>query len=408
MRRWFCRATPLLFPALLASCGGAAAASLARAVTDTLPGGIPRVTSRGPTAWPDSAGARLVEEGRFSGDEGTPSELGNPQSIAVDGEGRVYVVDRKPATIKVFTADGKLVRSFGREGEGPGEFRIGFIAVRDGHVVLQDPQVARTSVWDTSGTFVRSWHSSCCYWSDIQIDRQNLIYVPSMSAPKDGEPPRGTPYVRWTLEGVARDTVWVPREAEGKYWSVTLKRGGKAVSSMNTSIPLQPALSHTLHPEGGLVYGFTGSYAIVRSATGSDSVRVFGRTWTPDAVTDERRRGEFEAKIAGSKESFGEDNLRSAFKLSDIPSTLPAFENVRVDESGRIWARRYAVTDTTKTTFDVFDSTGAYLGPVTAGMSMSAWGQQAWTREGLVTVIEDQNGRPTVVRLKLTRPAIPK
>ena len=42
---------------LLASCGGAAAANLAHAVIDTLPGGIPRVSNSGPTAWPDSGAA---------------------------------------------------------------------------------------------------------------------------------------------------------------------------------------------------------------------------------------------------------------------------------------------------------------------------------------------------------------
>jgi len=63
------------------------------------------------------------------------------------------------------------------------------------------------------------------------------------------------------------------------------------------------------------------------------------------------------------------------------------------------------VTDTTRTTFDVFDSTGTYLGPVSAGISLPSWGRQAWTRDGLVTVIEDQDGRPTVIRLKLTMPS---
>ena len=150
-----------LLAMLLASCGGARATTLSRAVTDTLPGGIVRVMSSGPTAWTDSTGARLVGEGRFQGQDGTPAELGEPGSIAVDDAGRIYVADRKPAGIKVFTPDGKLVRVIGREGEGPGEFRVGFIAVRGAHLVLHDPQLARTSVWDTSGTFQKSWHSSC-------------------------------------------------------------------------------------------------------------------------------------------------------------------------------------------------------------------------------------------------------
>lgn len=390
-----------LFLLAVSACGGAEASNLAKAVTDSLPGGIPRVTSAAPTAWTDSSGAALVEQNRFSGEDGTDSELGEPRSIAVDDQGRVYVVDSKPAAIKVFSPNGQLVRTIGREGEGPGEFRIGFIAVRGPHLVLHDPRVSRTSVWDTAGTFIRSWHTSCCYWTDIQVDKAGRIYIPSMVAPKAGEPPRGTPWVRWTTEGAAIDTVWVPAQPDEKVWTVTAKRDGKNVSMMSTSIPFRPSLTYTLDPDGGLLFGHTEEYSIVRSRTGSDTSRVFGRAWIPDPVTDVRRNSELESQIKGAIESFGEDNLRAAFKLEDIPATFPAFMNLWIDGSGRVWARRYAVADTSRSYFDVFDSEGAYLGPVTVPFKMSKWGMQAWTRDGVVTVIEDDEGRPTVVRLQL-------
>jgi hypothetical protein len=104
---------------LLTACGGAQAARLGQAHVDTLPGGIIRVTSDGPTAWSEAASARLVEEQRFQGEDGTPSELGDPRSVAVDAGGRIYVADGKPPSIKVFSPDGKLIRTVGREGEGP-------------------------------------------------------------------------------------------------------------------------------------------------------------------------------------------------------------------------------------------------------------------------------------------------
>ena len=394
------RARPAILLWLLAGCGTAESASLAHARTDTLPGGIIQVQNDAPTAWTDST-SELVEEARFSGQDGTPSELGQPRSMAVDGEGRIYVVDDKPAAVKVFSPDGKLVRTIGREGEGPGEFRVGFIAVRGAHLVLHDPRVARTSVFDTSGTFLRGWHSSCCYWADIQVDRQDRIYVPSMVAVRPGQKVGGsTAYVRWSLEGVALDTLWVPQRDPGKTWTVELKRGGKSVMMMSTGVPFLPSMQLALHPDSGFVYGWNGDYRIVRSTTGSDSVRLFGRNWTPDPIGDARRKAEVESRVKQSAESYGEANVRAAFRLEDLPTSLPAFMSLRADLAGRIWVRRYPVADTTRSSFDVFDSTGAYLGPVALPFKLHEWGLQTWTRDGLVTIIEDDEGRPTVVRLR--------
>jgi hypothetical protein len=397
-----------LFCLTLAACGGAEAARLAKAHIDTLPNGTVRVMSDGPTAWSDSSGTSLVEVGRFQGEDGTAAELGEPRSIAVDAAARVYIVDSKPAAIKVFSSEGQLIRTIGREGEGPGEFRVGFIAVRNDHLVLHDPRLARTSVWDTAGNFIRSWHSACCYWSDILIDRNDLIYIPSPSAPKnDAARARGTPYVRWTLEGVAKDTVWVPKGESEKYWTVTVGGSGggkgKVKMAMMTTIPFTPTQIHTLHPDGGMVYAWTGNYSVVRSLTGADSVRVFGRAWTPEPLTDAQRRAEVESRIKQAGGDWGEAT-RNAFKVEDVPAKLPAFLNLRVDPNGRVWVRRFSVADSTRTQFEVFDSTGAYLGPVTVPFKLKEWGNQAWTQEGLVTIIEDEEGRPTVVRLQLGAP----
>jgi hypothetical protein len=393
----------LVYTLIIASCHEAADSRLARAVVDSLPGGIPRVISDGPTAWTDSAGARLVEEGRFSGEDGTPGELGEPQVLAVDGEGRVYVVDSKPAIIKVFSPDGALVRTIGREGEGPGEFRAGFIAVRGATVVLQDPQIGRASVWDTAGAFLRSWTTSCCFWMDIQLDRQNLLYVPSVVA--GGEPGRGVPYVRWSLDGVAIDTLSLPSQEPGKFWTISLKGAdGKVAMAMNIPVPLRPALVSALHPDGGFINGRTDAYSLTRSNRGTDTVRVFGRTWTPEPITDERRKAEVESRMKAAAKDFGGENLRATFRLEDVPATLPALAGIGVDESGRVWIRRHALTvaDSAHTAFEVFDSAGAFLGPVRVPFKLPDFGPRAWTRDGIVVIVEDVDGRPTVVRLRLT------
>src|SRR6185503_19757933 len=98
---------------------------------------------------------------------------------------------------------------------------------------------------------------------------------------------------------------------------------------MSTDVPFTPTQTHALHPEGGFVYGWTGEYAIIRSGTGKDSARIFGRAWTPEPISEERRKAEVEARIKQVGEEMREP-ARAAFHLEDLPHVLPAYENLRV------------------------------------------------------------------------------
>ena len=137
----------------------------ASVVIDTLPGGIPRVTSTAPTAWSDTNGWKLVEIDSIAPPAGSPGELINPSSMAVDGSGRVYVADQSPVVIKQYDSTGAFIRTIGREGEGPGEFRAAYIALRGNRLMVHDPRLQRTTLFDTSGALVRSFHSVGIVWA---------------------------------------------------------------------------------------------------------------------------------------------------------------------------------------------------------------------------------------------------
>ncbi|WP_419940029.1 6-bladed beta-propeller [Candidatus Palauibacter sp.] len=67
---------------------------------------------------------RLVEELQLGRIEGLESDLfGDIHDLAVDADGRIYVVDPGMQNVRVFDRDGQLVREIAPEGEGPGERR---------------------------------------------------------------------------------------------------------------------------------------------------------------------------------------------------------------------------------------------------------------------------------------------
>ncbi|MES2124235.1 MAG: 6-bladed beta-propeller, partial [Gemmatimonadota bacterium] len=132
---------------LAAACGAAdAKVSLNAPTIDTLPGGIVRVRNTGPTGWADTNGWKLVLEHTFAIPDGSPGQLNNPSGIVADSKGNIYVLDSKPATIKAYSADGAFLRTIGRDGSGPGEFRQwGMLTIARDTLVQHDPGQSRTS-----------------------------------------------------------------------------------------------------------------------------------------------------------------------------------------------------------------------------------------------------------------------
>ena len=101
-------------------------------------------------------------------------EFKYPVGVAVSGSGSIFASDRDDNVVKVFSQDGKLVKSFGGKGAGDGQFTKPFgLAIDDakGELYIVDRQPtrdttntqanammdgARIQVYDLAGNFLRS------------------------------------------------------------------------------------------------------------------------------------------------------------------------------------------------------------------------------------------------------------
>lgn len=99
-----------------------------------------------------AATVKLKELWRLGGETDDEDEFfGLISRIITDKAGNVYLLDTQLSEVKVFSPDGAYLRTIGREGEGPGEFRVptgmfftpegnlGVLQVAPGKIVLLKP-----------------------------------------------------------------------------------------------------------------------------------------------------------------------------------------------------------------------------------------------------------------------------
>ena len=89
-------------------------------------------------------------------------QLGRVTSVAFDASGHLHILDRQSYRLSVWNEQGELVRSVGRRGEGPAEFRRPRTAFvhRDGSVAVYDLAPNSFKVFDSEGQYLRSVKSS--------------------------------------------------------------------------------------------------------------------------------------------------------------------------------------------------------------------------------------------------------
>jgi DNA-binding beta-propeller fold protein YncE len=106
-----------------------------------------------------------------------------PSDIALDSAGDLYISDGYGnARVHKFTADGKLLFSWGEPGKtGPGEFHVphGVWVHTDGRVFVADRENNRIQIFDADGKYLEEW-GGLARPCDIYIDQDDIIYVPEL------------------------------------------------------------------------------------------------------------------------------------------------------------------------------------------------------------------------------------
>ena len=406
--------------AVLAACGttGCAPAEAPDALTEVI-GDTTVVRTLSGSVW--GAQATLVPEVSI-GDLDGPEEylFGSVYSIAVDGDGRFFVLDGQAQQIRVYDPEGAYIETVARRGEGPGELKNAFsvVVLRDDRILAHEPADMLVKVVGPDPADRARWQypqgAVVLPVKPLRMDVSGRILVTAAGTTPSGDV---TQYVIvMGPDGQRLDSLAPPGsgfEPPSLEVRLPFPMGGRSTASI--AVPLTPRHHWTSHPSGHFVTGISTRYRFELGR--DDGVLRVERAYDPVAMSQAER---------GYHQELVTERLRRtqpdwSWNGPPVPDTKPPFRGLAVGRDGRIWVQLWTearpvvnedhdpdnprsepVTWVSPVRYDVFEPDGVYLGALAApdGFLVSP-AEPIFDGENVWAVTQDVLGVQRVVRYRI-------
>lgn len=313
----------------------------------------------------------LVIPNRGSGKDGMVASI---TALRVDDQGRIYVLDGMDAKVKVFGSDGSFIRSFGRAGQGPGEFQypMNMFLRKDGTIAVLDTVNMRLVGFSPEGADLED--------IDLRTVDQNFCPEAETEAAVYG-------YRSINVDGSTIDEL-VRFDKKTKIVSVISKFSKKFVLwEMNC---LSGRFFLRTGSNGELIWVYTENYELFHGSPSGLREGSITHKFPLLRVT------EADKKMLVKKLFGGEDKLPKRFKLT-WPEYFPPVAEMILDDRDWLCVRTYEKDAAGRSKYDVFDAGLVYRGSFHFGPSIME------IRNGRAYVkAEDEEGFPVIERYEMT------
>jgi hypothetical protein len=297
--------------------------------------------------------------------DGTSSQVFHDIRGAVTApDGQIVVADGASNQLRVFSSTGEFVRSFGRYGDGPAEFRgIEWIDMCGGAaVVAYDFSRFRITKWDVRGVLLE----------DFLVEGPGPLPPYAVSCGPTG----AFAVIGWhdvkdsrIKPGAYRPQVAIGiSDAEGHLERVVgTFLGTERFKGLSNDRPHPFGKSTVARLGHEAVYVGTADSFAVQIVAPDGSRRSLGRDRAASGLTSQVREEWVDWYVRRAPEERRPSLKRTILDSDLVPTSLPAYSDVQLDRLGFVWIAEYVIADPrTKTwaDWDVFDPAGAFLATV--------------------------------------------
>jgi hypothetical protein len=327
-----------------------------------------------------------------------------PSTVSCDPEGDIYVVDSGAKNIKKFDAQGKFLKTIGREGQGPGEFDSPYYSTFAGN---------RLIVWDSGSRRLSSFTPDGDFVDSVNI-AYNEGWVRGLRGLSSGE-------VVVEMEKSYRREPDKPQECRIDLYSTELKFirtiykrelwrkkyiRTKEYGTTTLYFPYSADVRWDVLPDGRIVIGYSSKYELEIFDRSGNNISSISHTYDPVDVTEKDRREYFDSVEFYRMGERLKDPPEYITKYTEFPKHKPVYKNLLTDSEGNIWVvLNRKNQDEDGKIFDVFDRTGRFVSRVfLEGDTAFPDNRNAYVvNKGTFLLIEtDENDLYRLIRFKIS------
>ncbi len=339
----------------------------------------------------------LQEEWRI--DRAGEDILARVQTFQIDSDGRVFLYEARHNRFYVFDVNGRFLFTFGKQGEGPGEYRMAFtfFLVDD---LLIVPDQGRLHYFRKDGTFQHTvLLPQSMLMPRLFLDSRRFLAV------REGEP-----------EGKATDELEIFHTATGERQSLLtiqaetaltakLESGGRTMVMKMKISDATPMVVAALHGDT-LFYGKNDLYRIVKcDLNGREkmSFSIPGRTRKRISAQAKKRR--ISAMSTGGSRIPAEMQEQL---LKSMPDLATLFSRISIEEDGLIYVYLNDPDRENSRLIDVFSPRGEYLYRASFQLpgELIITGPFLIKGDRLLVYAEDEEGERLLIRYRINKPRL--